>query len=77
VDGGGASFRSAFLPEIPYFLYKSRNFPAGARWLAWHLQADRPTTSTVIRSSKSSERDECLLRLFGRAFITSAPGKIC
>jgi hypothetical protein len=69
VGGGGASFPSPFLPEIPdflleipHFLLKLRNFPAVARWLAWTLQADRPTTSTVISSGKSSERDECLLR---------------
>jgi hypothetical protein len=52
-----------FLLEIPQFLLKLRNFPAVARWLAWTLQADPPTTRAVIRSGKSSERDECLLRL--------------
>ena len=63
-------FLAHFCPEIPYFFLeiphfhlKLRNFPVTGGWLAWHLQADRPTTSNGYRSGKSSERDECLLRL--------------
>jgi hypothetical protein len=68
--------KPVFWPDFRHFLSKSGIFWRMA--LAGVALASRSAhDENGCRSRKSAERDECLLRCFLRACITSASEKIC